>query len=427
MADLSPAWPRFGAALRQWRESRRMGLRETASVIHIDHSLLSKWETGQRPVPAEHAARLDAALGAEGLITALHAAITESDELRSTLLEKQLTSSGEDTMERRAAMQILTAIGAGAAIPANALEDVFAAIERATGDRLDLDDWERRLYEYSHLITRRPVGFLINDLTADVLALGRILERGQSPSAQAGLLRVGAGLSGLLATEFGDTGDRRAARLAWRSARRAADASGDREMSVWVRAKEASDTRHADVPFHVVAELADQAVQIADGVPSYGHMRAHSVRAWIAAERGDHAMARAELQAFVQTFEKLPDRSGPNIDPAAFGLAEAYVLWQIAHVHTRTGHERAAESIDQALAIYPRDAQGPRLLLHLIRSADLVRHREIDEGIGHALETLQRMPVTTPRARHMAAEVFAALPDKARGLPAARELRKLTA
>ncbi|GII64940.1 hypothetical protein Skr01_50250 [Sphaerisporangium krabiense] len=69
----------------------------------------------------------------------------------------------------------------------------------------------------------------------------------------------------------------------------------------------------------------------------------------------------------------------------------------------------------------------PRLLLHLIRAADLVRHREIDEGIGHALKTLQRMPVTTPRGRRMAGEVFAALPDKARGLPAARELRKLTA
>lgn len=328
-------------------------------------------------------------------------------------------------MERRAAVQFLASLGAGVIMPPDALEAIFAGIERAAGahDHVDLDDWEQTVQQYGHMITRRPVGELVDDLTSDILAVGRLLNRGNTPLAQAGLLRVGAGLSALLAIEFGDLDDQRAARLAWRAARRAADASGDRDLSVWVCAREAGDARYVESRSQIAADLADRAVQIAGTAPSYGLMRAHTVRAWLAAKQGDHSTARAALRAFLQTYEKLPE-GRPYDDPAAFGLAEAYVRSQEALVYTMIGDAQATAAIERAFAVFPSEASG-MAILNLTQAANLVRTGEIDEGVNHALTTLQALPVVTPRGRLFAGSIIRILPDKARELPATQELRAL--
>ncbi len=427
MPDPESPWSAFGAELRRYRESRGLTLRQFAASIYTAGPVISRWENGHRPVPAEHARRLDDALSAGGHLVALHAAVAEVAELRSRLQENT-SAPDEDDMERRVAMQLLAALSVGAVIPPGTIDTIFVGVERATGDRVDLDDWERTVYEYGYLIARRPIGSLINDLTADVIATGHLLGRGHSPLIQAGLLRVSAGLSWMLATEFGATGDQRAARIAWRTARHAADASGDREMAVWVRAKEAGDAWWAGSSPRGVAHLVNEAVQIAQTAPSYGLMRAHTVRAWLAAERGDDGGARAALRDFVQTFERLPEGTPLHNDPAASGLAEAYVRWHEAHVYALIGDDRATATIEQAFALYPPDASGQVALLRLIQAVDLVRQREIDEGLGHALaySAGRTAPVSTA-GRHLAGRVISALPDKARELPAARELRALTA
>ena len=54
----------------------------------------------------------------------------------------------------------------------------------------------------------------------------------------------------------------------------------------------------------------------------------------------------------------------------------------------------------------------------------LVEDRDVAEGLSHAVEIAQPLPVTTYRRRIMG-EIVASLPGKARVLPAARELREL--
>jgi len=165
-------------------------------------------------------------------------------------------------MKRRAALQMLAALSAGAAIPPGALEMVLSGAAPGFVDQVDVDRWEQTVHEYRHVSLMRWTGALIPDLTADLVALGRLLERKNPPSVHTRLLRVSAELSGRLAAELDDIGDRRAARVAWASARRAADASGDRDLSVWVRGYEADQARWSGCPDHVVTGLADEAIAL---------------------------------------------------------------------------------------------------------------------------------------------------------------------
>lgn len=81
MDDFSP-WPRFGAELRKWREARQISVTELAALIPLNHSAVSRWEHGHRPVCADQARRLDDALGANGYLVALHDMAAEVDTLR---------------------------------------------------------------------------------------------------------------------------------------------------------------------------------------------------------------------------------------------------------------------------------------------------------------------------------------------------------
>ncbi|WP_344481741.1 XRE family transcriptional regulator [Nonomuraea monospora] len=330
-------------------------------------------------------------------------------------------------MHRRAAMQLFAALGAGAAIPPGVLEDVLSGVERSLDVRVNLDEWESAVDEYAHLHVRRPVGDLIRDLTSDVIAVGRLLDRGCPPSAQAGLLRVSAGLSGLLGTELSDFGDLRASRVAWRTARRAADASGDRDVAVWVRAKEASDGVWGGRPVPVIAGLADEAIAMAQGAPSYGLFRAHTVRARLAAQQGDHATARSALHDFTWTLENLPQ--GTRSADAAFGLVRSglgggFLNWHQADIRTTIGDGAAERTVDSALAAYPAEIPGPRVLLQLMHAVRLVRERDVLEGVGHALSAIQTGHVSSAQ-RHFVKQLLNALPEQAHGMDTAKELRAL--
>ncbi|MFI0423084.1 XRE family transcriptional regulator [Spongiactinospora sp. 9N601] len=324
-------------------------------------------------------------------------------------------------MERRTAIQLIAT--AGAVIPLADLEQSLTTMDRILDTRIDLDDWERTVREYGYQFVRRPVGALAADLTAEITAVSHLLNQGNAPRVQAGLLRVAAELSSLLATDLHDSGRPRVARHVWRAARRSADASGDQELSVYVRAKEADDLWWAGSSPHAVRELAEQAVIRAGDTPSYGILRAHIVRCRLAADGhgGDIGEARAALRAFSETFERLPPGGHGRPEDA---LGEAWLHWHEAHLLTMIGDDQAQDVFDQALARYSADTPGTVSLLQLIRALDLVRRREIDDGLTHAVTTLSTGPLSTAR-RFITTEITKALPRQAHTHPHATELRRL--
>ncbi|WP_149262448.1 XRE family transcriptional regulator [Actinomadura sp. K4S16] len=326
-----------------------------------------------------------------------------------------------DDVKRRAALQLLAALGAGTAIPPGALEQILSSIDRALDRPVDLEEWESAIREYGFLINRQPVGSLINDLTADIIGIGELLNRGDAPRSD--LLRISAGLSSLLAIEFGDIGNRRGARLTWGTARRAADASGDRDLQVWIRAREAEEAFWFGLSPQEIRARTAEAIAIADGRPSGGLPRAYAVRASVAAEHGDREAARKTMNDLSELFENLPD--SVTEDPATFGWSEARFRWNEAYIYTLMGDAKARQAVDDARSLYPSGTLGPIANLDVIEAMGAVHSGEVDAGLAQTLTTLQDLPVS-PARRRMTAQILHTLPERARALPAARELRALT-
>lgn len=316
----------------------------------------------------------------------------------------------EDDMRRRAALQLLTAVAAGQAIPPGVLEDVLSGAAPDFDGRTDLDDWDRVVSEYSRLMRTRPVGSLIGDLTADIIAVGRLLERRHAPMVQAGLLRVSAGLSWMLAAQFDDIGDRRAARVTWQSTRRAADDSGDLDLRVWVRSKQASMVRWSDRPADLAAALTDEAVALSSGKPSKGLAQAYSVRSALAARRGD---ARASQNALNDLADVMD-----HVDwPGYHALSRAYP-------HSLLGDRSTNKTLDEVMSSFSTPESRADSHIHMVRALDLVRRREISEGLRLAVEETRSRPISAAR-RHIVGEIVASIPAKHQALPAVRELHTL--
>ncbi|WP_289008892.1 XRE family transcriptional regulator [uncultured Thermomonospora sp.] len=325
-------------------------------------------------------------------------------------------------MRRRAALQLLAALGAGAAIPPAVLETALAGIEDALGNPLDLDEWDRTVHEYGQLLMVRPAGALIKDLTADIVAVGELLKRQMTESERRRLLRVSAGLSACLAIDLGDTGQIRAARTTWATAKHAADASGDTALRVWVRGRAAQDACWTGRPASVIDDLISEAIAISGGTPSAGLARAHTARAYATVAQGNVAQAHASLTEATRTFEALPSQDGQSV----FTFQETQLRWSESYVRTLAGDAQSRDTVARALALYPPEAHGPRSNLALMNAVALIHAREVEAGLQQALTVLEKYPdATTAGRKVLLGQVLQTLPEQARELPSARELRAL--
>jgi hypothetical protein len=339
-----------------------------------------------------------------------------------TVGQSPTPDQGDDDVKRRAALQLIAAIGTGATVPPGVLEELLSGVDHVLGTTTDIEEWEQAVRDYGHQIYRRPFDALIPDLTADIVAVGELLKKGRPPHEQAGLLRVSAGLTGVLAETLCNVGDDRAARRTWSTARRAADASGDRELRVWVRGRAAQHASWADGSHHAVMTMVDDAVQIANGTPFSGLARAYAAGAYKAAFHSDNGTARSSLDMLKRTFEQLPCTSS---EPTVLDFQESQFLWSEAYVRTICGDRRAVTAVENARALYPSTAKMPITNLDLMSAIDLVKRGEVREGLDLAVTSLHDRPRPVLATRQLVSQVLSTLPEPARTLPAARDLRAL--
>ncbi|WP_231334631.1 XRE family transcriptional regulator [Actinomadura graeca] len=278
----------------------------------------------------------------------------------------------------------------------------------------DLTDWEKAVEEYHHTIDTQPWGAFIPDLTADIIAVGGILSRKRyPPAAQADLLRVSARLSALLAVQFDDVGQRRAARTSWDVARRAAHASGDRNLLAWVIGREAKVALWTSRADDAITSLADRVTHLAGEKPSAPAAMAGITQLTLAARKRDGAATQAAVQRLSETAES--------------GATSEWVLrWWEAYAYALTNDPRAGAILDRALALSPPNALVPVVNLQVIRALVLVRQGTSGEGLRHALASLDGAKPNTTQ-RRLAAELLAMLPSQDRRLPEARDVRALAA
>jgi transcriptional regulator with XRE-family HTH domain len=427
----------FAAKLRELVETRGMSLRGLAREAHLDSGYLTKIANGQRRPSEDMAQKLDKALGANGELLVL---APLPKPRRPTLLGSAVVpvgtmdqgptpGEGDDDVKRRAAMQLIAALSAGAAAPPGTVETVLSGIENALGNPLDVSEWQRAAFDYDHQIHISPAGALVKDLAADIIAIGELLKNDISESQQRELLRVCAALSGLLGVDLGDAGDRRGARIAWATAIRAADASADTAMRVWTRGRAAQDAFMAERSPHVITALVEEAQHIAGDSPSGlacdGLARAYSARAYLAVQRGEHS---AEISRAMGELNRTQEKAG-NVDIAQsiFGYRETQMLWSQAYVYVLTNDKRAESILNEARSLYPDNALAARANLALMESIRLVKSGEVTTGLQQAVDTLQSQTRSNGGGRILSGSLLESLPGKARMLPEARELRALVA
>jgi hypothetical protein len=346
-------------------------------------------------------------------------------------VKKTGTVEGWDDMERRALLRLLTALGAGAAVPFDAMETLRSGLNSQL-DKLDMsvDEWERTAWEYGHALVTRPPAQLVAELAVDVTQVRRALAGTHAPATVTGLQRTSAQLAASTAMSLHDMGDLRSAWRWWATARHAADASGDRDLAVWMRAREAHNSRYGMIRLpQIVTALNDEAVTLAAGRPSAGLATALSTRAILAAQSGDHSSAITALQELETLYEQLP-ASVTDDALTQWGWSEPNLRQVEGGTYARLGNTiKARAALDRATALWPPDRHGAWTQIKLRQSLCDVSDGDVTHGLDTAVTTLTALP---PEQRptfidFAARDVLAALPEgKARQLPAAQELRALT-
>jgi len=395
-------------------------------MIHVDHTMISAWERAASRLDTTNVRAIDTALEANGQISELHALVVEVDRFRVSKVETGTSLCNEDDVERRTLLQLLAMMGAGAGIPASAVDALHADLWQVT-DATDnsVSDWEQIAWDYAQGVWTEPPGSRSADLAGDIRNLGLALTRSHPPADHTTLLRVYAQLAAFMALDLAETSSARACWRSWRAARSAADASGDRELSVWVRAEEATKSFHMRRPGPAADALIEEAVHLADGRPCLGLLEALKTRSCILAADGRVASAREVLDDFKGVYEQLPD-SVINDPISVWGYPLESAQYAEAFVLSMLGDGKSAMPIlEQALASCPPEKAGGRANIGLIQAWGIIQDRDVTEGLDHALNIATSLPTTTARRKIMR-EVVTALPERARTLPAARELHALT-
>ncbi|GAA3421299.1 hypothetical protein GCM10018952_67440 [Streptosporangium vulgare] len=432
----SAGWQEFGRALRTWRERRELSLRGLADRIRWDYSLIAKWEQGKNRPSFEAITLLDAELGAGGeLVTqALRAAMAETDRLRRGTVEavdaKASTRDEGGDMERRRLMRDAAAVAVGRAVaPVLAtLTDAWQASEpRISGASVSqemIDDWEDAADLHAQRAYVDPPAVVLAGLAADFADMAPHLSRAQPEPVQRDLAHAAARHASLIAGKWFDLGNRREARRWWGKTRSLSERSGDTLLAAWLTGREVL-YRRTDPGENLddVLLLAQQASRLAGGRPSVPLVAALCAEAQTLATLGRHAEAVAILCEAEDVFDQFPSQ--------IIGLDSNWALcgtyFDRSLIYTLAGDaKRAAEAQSAAEGLYPLEHRTSVLMA--LHSAALHARTDPEQGAQQALSLVEALPATRwdVRVKATARIVSDVAPEKARALPAVRELRVLT-
>lgn len=286
---------------------------------------------------------------------------------RGSLAEK--APDGDD-MERRRLLQ-LAATGFG--ILGLSGEAVRQLLDLSLAhDFRSAEEWELACGDHLYALRTRPPAQVAADLIIDLLLVRRQLET-SAPTEVAGLQRTMAALSTVHANALTRLGDHGAAVRWWHTARHAADASGDRELRLLVRAEEAGHGLYGQRAPGTVLRLVHDAKQIA-GEPSVDLL---TTQAKALSLLGRHDEALGTLNALLDLAAK--GSTGDSLGfwkPNQIHFAESWV-------YAGAGDEARADTARTNVLRLTRDYQyQANVALH--EALCMVVRGDIDEGMRRA-------------------------------------------
>lgn len=296
-----------------------------------------------------------------------------------------------------------------------------------------LDQWEETTEAYGRQYLTAPPLRLLCDVLLDFGDVRRMSERRQSLDYAERLCRLAARLAGLAGIIMIDIGDARLARSFFRTARNAADETGDRKLRGWITAREAFVPLYYGDPAEAAA-LARAAADMAGRHPCVAGVMAPVIEARAmarqVARRREAPQPRSLYRAtslLGRAHEGLARLPAPERDATAFGYTERQFLFHegdtlVAIYH----HQRARTALTRALQLYTPAELLDRSLITLGVARCLLEADEPEEALRLSKDTLvglpreHRAPLVVRTARKLGDTVAGRHGD----VPAVREYRE---
>jgi transcriptional regulator with XRE-family HTH domain len=262
-----------------------------------------------------------------------------------------------------------------------------------------LDQWEEVAVGYARQYVSVPPLRLLCDVLLDFGDVRRMCERRQPVEFSQRLCRLASQLAGLAAMILTDVGDQRMARSFFRTARAAADETGDRHLRAWVA------VRQAFVPLYYgdaseACTLARAGAGLAGRNPCVAGVMAPVLEARslarIAARResaGRRQALRRVNSLLGQAHEALTRLPDSVLGDPAFGYTERQFLFHEGDTLVTLGaHQGADRAFTRALSLYTRAEILDRSLVTLGLARCRLEEDEPEEALRLSREMLLGVP-----------------------------------
>lgn len=314
----------------------------------------------------------------------------------SALLRR--SAEDDDEVLRRTLLELMA--GSGVTLDSR----FFGAADR-TRRRLDdallsgsvsatmMDQWEETTAGYGRQYMTVPPRRLLCDVLLDLGEVRRMCEQRQQIEFQDRLCRVAAHLAALTGMIMIDIGDQRLARSFFRTARIAADETGDRCLRAWVTVREAlvplyyGDPREAVSLAHASGDLAGRNPCVAKAMTPLIEARALARLAGpgrSASEQARRMIARAHA-----TFDQLGQDQRSD---TAFGYTTRQLLFHEGNALAALGAAEAERVLAEALARYPAIEHLDRSLISFDQATCKLSAGNVEEALHIGQQTISQLP-----------------------------------
>jgi hypothetical protein len=295
-----------------------------------------------------------------------------------------------------------------------------------------LDQWEDTACGYGRQYRSAPPLRLLCDVLLDLGDIRRMCEERQPLDFAQRLCRLAARLAALSGMTMINIGDQRLARAFFRTARIAADETGDRHLRGWVAVRESlvplyyGDPGRAAVLARAGGDLAGRNSSVAGVMAPVMEARALAKLAARSSSSVREALGRAKA-ALDRAHLALGGLAGEVRGDTAFGYTQRQLLFHQGDALVSLGDHKGAENaFEQSLQMYSRCEILDRSLITLGQARCRLEADEPEEALRLSRDTVLALPrqhrsgLVVRTARSLGESAAAKHGD----LPAIREYRE---
>jgi hypothetical protein len=306
------------------------------------------------------------------------------------------------------------------------------ALLGGTASAAMLDTWEQAVAAYGRQYMAVPPLRLLCDVLLDLGDVRRLCEERQPLEFAERLCRLASQLAGLAGIVMLDLGDHRLARSLFRTARTAADETGDRQLRAWVAAREAlvplyyGDPREAAALAGSAIDLAGRHLCVAAVMGPVVETRAQARLAALACHGRREAVARAQgvLDRATDAIADLPAEQQAD---TAFGYTERQLYFHSGDALIALSDGQAAgRSFGLAARLYSPAEVLDGALVNLGQARCLLESDEPAQALALGRDTLVGLPPEhrTDVIQQVARHLGKAAADRDQCLPGLAEFRE---